>query len=233
MALCASGTMSLGGTTTGRSVNCELGCSGTAAICMNRSDVRTLAGKASGAIAMSDFYGKSSFNPGPLGSFCCGGYYTGVMCVCETGRCYYLFVSQLSGGQAGGCCWGPNDCFALTGLSSCDQYTDGYCNTYTCLNCSAHPAANFTATRSLNGYTDWYLPSRCEVIEMYRAACCTTACGSGGFVPSTWYWASSERSGQCNSAYAVIVADPASGQAGELNKSLTNFCSRAMRREAI
>lgn len=54
MALEASGEMSLGGTTVGRSVNCELGCLGTDAICMDRADVRSLAGVASGAIAMSE-----------------------------------------------------------------------------------------------------------------------------------------------------------------------------------
>jgi hypothetical protein len=61
MALNASGTISMGGATTGQSINLELGQSATATIGLNDSNVRTLLGKSSGAIALSDGYGKSSF----------------------------------------------------------------------------------------------------------------------------------------------------------------------------
>ena len=61
MALLGTGAMSLGGSTTGRSVNLELGRSATAAISMNETAVRTLAGAATGAISFSNFYNKSSF----------------------------------------------------------------------------------------------------------------------------------------------------------------------------
>lgn len=54
MTLQSSGAISL------NDVNVELGRSGTASINMNETAVRTLAGKASGAISMSDFYGKSN-----------------------------------------------------------------------------------------------------------------------------------------------------------------------------
>jgi hypothetical protein len=54
MTLPASGAISL------NQVNVELGNSGTTAINMNSADVRGLFGVASGAIAMSDGYGKSS-----------------------------------------------------------------------------------------------------------------------------------------------------------------------------
>jgi hypothetical protein len=57
MTLQNSGAISL------NNVNVELGRSGTATINMNETAVRTLAGKASGAISMSDFYGKSNFSP--------------------------------------------------------------------------------------------------------------------------------------------------------------------------
>lgn len=57
MALPASGAISLS------AVNTELGSSSTAAIGMNDSAVRSLFGKSSGAIAMSDGYGKSSIAP--------------------------------------------------------------------------------------------------------------------------------------------------------------------------
>lgn len=64
MTMVSSGPISLGGTATSgglnQSVNVELGRSGTALINMNESAVRTLAGVASGAISMSNFYGKSN-----------------------------------------------------------------------------------------------------------------------------------------------------------------------------
>jgi hypothetical protein len=61
MTLAASGALSLGGTDTNRSVNLELSQSATAQISMNDTNVRTLAGVASGAITLAtDFYNKSA-----------------------------------------------------------------------------------------------------------------------------------------------------------------------------
>lgn len=54
MTLPASGAISMA------DINTELGYASTAAISLNDAAVRTLAGKASGAIAMIDFYGKSA-----------------------------------------------------------------------------------------------------------------------------------------------------------------------------
>lgn len=60
MTLNASGPISLGGSTSGQSVNLELGRSATAQISMGESAVRTLTGVSSGAIIMpTNFYGKS------------------------------------------------------------------------------------------------------------------------------------------------------------------------------
>ena len=63
MALNASGPISLGGSTSGQSINLELGLSATAAISLNAAAVRTLLGKASGLISLSDAYGKSNAPP--------------------------------------------------------------------------------------------------------------------------------------------------------------------------
>jgi hypothetical protein len=60
MALETSGTLSIGGTTTNRSINLELGRSATATSSLGETDLRDLAGVASGAIAIDDFYGASS-----------------------------------------------------------------------------------------------------------------------------------------------------------------------------
>jgi len=60
MTLNASGPISLGGCTAGQSIAKELSLSGTAQISLNCTNVRTLAGVASGAIVMpTNFYGKS------------------------------------------------------------------------------------------------------------------------------------------------------------------------------
>ena len=61
MALNGSGPISLGGSTTGQSVNLELGKSATAQISMNDAAVRSLIGVSSGAVVMpTNFWGKSS-----------------------------------------------------------------------------------------------------------------------------------------------------------------------------
>ena len=61
MALNSSGTMSMGGSTAGQSINLELGYSATATISLNDTAARTLAKIASGTISLSDFYGKSNY----------------------------------------------------------------------------------------------------------------------------------------------------------------------------
>ena len=60
MTINASGIVSLAGTTAGQSVEIELGGNGTTTISFNDTNVRTLAGVASGAISMNNFYGKSN-----------------------------------------------------------------------------------------------------------------------------------------------------------------------------
>ena len=60
MALNSSGPISLGGSTTGQSINLELGVSATALASINSTSFRTLAGVASGAISIGNFYGKSN-----------------------------------------------------------------------------------------------------------------------------------------------------------------------------
>ena len=55
MALETSGTLSIGGTTTNRSINLELGRSATATSSLGETDLRDLAGIASGTISISNF----------------------------------------------------------------------------------------------------------------------------------------------------------------------------------
>ena len=64
MGLENSGTMSIGGSTTGRSINLELGRSATATSSLGDTALRDLAGVSSGEISLSSFYGKSSLPDG-------------------------------------------------------------------------------------------------------------------------------------------------------------------------
>lgn len=63
MTLNASGPLSIGGSTAGQSINLELGRAAGATSNLNESALRTLAGVASGAISISNFYGKSNRVP--------------------------------------------------------------------------------------------------------------------------------------------------------------------------
>lgn len=64
MPLNSSGPISLGGAITGQSINLELGQAANATTSLNATNVRTLAGKPTGAIVMPlDFWGKSSSYP--------------------------------------------------------------------------------------------------------------------------------------------------------------------------
>lgn len=184
MPLCASGEMALGGSTTGRSVNLELARSATAAICMNEAPVRTLAGVASGAISMNCFYGKSS-GPGALGSVYQGGYYTGVVDI-GGGVCYYMILSPNATGCA--CCqWKTTN----TGTAATCSTTNGYLNTRPAMENATHPAGNWTATRSINGYSDWYLPAISETGTMFTNRGSMPA--GQGFAAG-FYWSSTENS---------------------------------------
>jgi len=56
MTINSTGPISLAGTTTGQSIEIELGGNGTTQISLNDSNVRGLAGIASGQIAFNTFY---------------------------------------------------------------------------------------------------------------------------------------------------------------------------------
>jgi len=159
MALCTTGSMSLGGSTSGRSVNCELGQSGTTCISMDETDVRDLAGISSGTISLSDFYGATSA-PTTLGQSFEGGFYMGT--IAAAGTTYYLLVAPNSTGCA--YCQFKTSNTSTSGLTS---RVDGYDNTYNSLTNSTHPAGNFTATRTIGGFSDWYLPAIDELQLFY------------------------------------------------------------------
>jgi hypothetical protein len=213
----SQGEMSLGGSTTGRSVNLELSRSATAAICMNETDVRTLAGVPSGAISMNCFYGKSS-GPTVLGEVFEGGYYTGVVNI-GGGVCYYMLLSPNATGCA--CCQWKTTASGTAGTCST---VDGYLNTYGAMQNVTHPAGNWTATRSINGYSDWYLPAIAETGTMYTNKGSMPA---GQDFAAFDYWSSTECSATC-ACYRSFTNGIA------FNRGKTNgYRVRALRRSRI
>lgn len=99
MPLNASGPISLGGVTTGESVNLELSKSGTSTISLDDVDVRTLAAVGSGTISLYDFYGKSSFVYGQ-DEYASAGVYTWT-CPADVTSVSVVCVGAGGGGDAG------------------------------------------------------------------------------------------------------------------------------------
>jgi len=95
-----------------------------------------------------------------LGNPGCGGFYMGTICAACT--CYNLIVAPNASGCAS-CDWKTSR--TLT-LGTCDL-CDGYDNTYPAMENSTHPAGNWTATRTIGGFSDWYLPSVEELRVFY------------------------------------------------------------------
>ncbi len=62
----------------------------------------------------------------------------------------------------------------------------GYANTYRAMSGSGHPAAEVCRNATHGGFTDWFLPSKDELAELYRQRNAV-----GGFA-SDGYWGASE-----------------------------------------
>lgn len=104
----------------------------------------------------------SSFTvPTVLGQPFAGGYYVGTWNVGPAN--YYLVIAPNSTGTYSTSPRLPFGTTSGTGLAT----NDGYFNTYSQLTAAHFQAAVWTSTRSINGYTDWYLPSEGEINYIY------------------------------------------------------------------
>ncbi len=70
---------------------------------------------------------------------------------------------------------------------------------------TAGTAADLAANLSLNGYDDWFLPSKDELLEFYlnKDIVNATAIANGGSVPNQFHWSSTEHSTSAD--HAVLV----------------------------
>ena len=94
MTMNSSGPISLAGTTTGQSIEIELGGSGTSQISLNCTNVRSLAGVSSGAIIMpTNFYGKSGASYWATAVYGYGNNSTGVFSVGSNTMALFIYNS--------------------------------------------------------------------------------------------------------------------------------------------
>jgi len=111
-----------------------------------------------GSVTRTSFQDFNDFNY--IGQATAGGFYMGTICAAST--CYYLIVAPNSSGCA--CCaWSFDSESSVPNNGTCD----GFANT-AALNSSDFFAARWAATRSINGFSDWYLPARDELLEFYN-----------------------------------------------------------------
>lgn len=155
MPLPASGSISLS------QVNVELGVASTTAISMNQATVRTLFGVPSGAISMSNGYGKSA-GPTVIGQAFGGGFYAGKIAVGGGGiATHYLIVAPRATGAAVKK-WETSNATNTPGTFS---LIDGPANSAAMG--PGNSAGVFCNDLTIGGYTDWYLPAVYELEICY------------------------------------------------------------------
>ncbi len=160
--------------------------------------------------------------PPELGDAFGGGFYIGTTSVGAT--CYYLIVAPNVTGCAA-CSWKATNT-ATVGTAS---LVDGFANTYPALNDTTHRAGNWTATRTIGGFSDWYLPARDELNQLYvndGGATNTNLPAGEGFAAAV-YWSSTE-----GTAITAIRRYFSSGNIGYSLKTDSNRV-RAVRRTPI
>lgn len=140
--------------------------------------------------SMSQFYGQSN-PPTAYGQVYCGGYYVGTVKSCDPNRVwtgtYYIVLSPIASGQA--TCTFATGCWAIPIGVNNTIYNDGYYSTRVSpLTGSSYPAAYWTATRTINGYSDWYLGSSNEMSYVYYSNCYVPA---GQQMCNEEYWTAS------------------------------------------
>lgn len=123
--------------------------------------------------------------PTNIGEFYEGGYYFGNIIVND--NTYGLLCAPKLNGELRRQ-WKTS----LSNTSGTDSLIDGYTNTYN-MNNTTHPAAYFCGQLSLNGYNDWYSPSKNELALLYNNHTVLEESGSGIFEIAS-YWSSTQYS---------------------------------------
>lgn len=126
-------------------------------------------------ITRSQFF---TFTPGNIGQSYGGGYYGGTVKV--LGQNYALILApKAQGGEETGLRWNNS----ITVNPGAASRNDGLANTNAMLNdtSSVYAAAAFCRGLNINGFSDWYLPSRDELELLYRSFKPTTTPNTTGY----------------------------------------------------
>jgi hypothetical protein len=158
--------------------------------------------------------------PPTIGSSYCGGFYAGDIDV--SGTCYRLIVAPNATGCA--CCRWKTTNTATPNTTSC---VNGYTNTYGPLTDSTHPAGNWTATRTIGGYSDWYLPSINEITVLFASR--NSMPTGERFTGNNPYWSSTSTTNAdaCSALFGINSLFP--GPSGKCFQ----FYVRAIRRVPV
>jgi len=171
--------------------------------------------------------GALNFQGQEIGEPICGGFFMGTITAAST--CYALIVAPNAFGCAS-CIWKTSATFT----SGAADFCDGYANTYPALENSTHPAGNWTATRTIGGFSDWYLPAVEELRVLYDNG---AGAGSGDPLPSgedleaRRYWSSTDY--RATDAYVFYLCCGNQYPYPFSDKDISQLPVRAVRREPI
>jgi hypothetical protein len=155
--------------------------------------------------------------PLTIGSFYSGGI---VFHIDGTGQHGFVCAPSDQGSHSWGC--------PTTNINTSLGVGTGQANTNLILSgCGQRPiAASVCADLVLNGYDDWFLPSRDE-LGLMRANLYTQGIGNFARFCTNHYWSSSQF--QASSAWYVVFNNPSYSGDASKNRPTDPFCVRAIR----
>jgi len=132
--------------------------------------------------------------------------------------------------QSSGVRWGYSGCYDPTGADGYDIGT-GASNTLAIVTeCSEETAASVCANTTLNGYSDWFLPSIHELYEMFihKSVISSASVANGGVaLADAFYWSSSHYGS--GSGLAIAFQNSSNSQDGSTWAMSYTFRVRAVR----
>lgn len=162
------------------------------------------------------FENGSSFQ---IGSPLAGGFFAGEITI--SGERFALIVAPKADGEKSG---GDELQYKISDRSTSDATDsddDGLVNTGKIPD-DNHPAAQFCAGLQIGGFNDWYLPSRDELMQLWRnlGPCRKNTPelfreDAAEAFDTTWYWSSTEHAHDSSDAWMVFFGDGSQNNDGK------------------